>query len=340
MSVRKIAKEAGVSIATVSRALNNESGISAKTREMVLEIANGVRYTPAIGKRATNNIGFVSTGKHRLSHPFDAALLAGVTRGRVKGIPHNIVLLNVESDKTHDETYTQYFMRNGVNSVILRVNAESRELCRAIAAERFPHVVVAERFDSPDINWVHCDSKPDSMRAVEYLIGLGHRRIAFAANHVPDRDHTDRMEGYQAALAKHDIAFDPELIYLHPANMAGGATVLKMAMNTAHRPTALYCADWKLAIGALKAAHKSGLRIPEEMSIVGFDDTNVRHEYFPTLTAICQESAQLGVEAVSILSRLASGSSDQRLQVTLPTYFEINETTAPPPAGADSDVSN
>lgn len=332
-SVRKIAERARVSIATVSRALNNDPGISPKTRERVLAIANGVRYTAAVGRRITNNVGFAYTGEQTISHPFDAAVLEGVARGLEEG-GLNLVLLNLKRAKTPDEDYTQFFMRQGVRGAVLRITTESRDVCHAIAAEGFPHVVISERFESPKVNCVDCDSKPDSMRAVEYLIALGHRQIAFATHNVPDRDHLDRLEGYKAALARHDLPFRRELVFQHPASLAGGATVLKMAMSTADRPTAIYFADWLLAVGGIKAAHEEGVRVPEDMSIIGFDDTNMRQAVHPTLTAVCQNAVQVGMEAGARLSHLLTGRSQDSFQVTLPSYFEINESTGPPPEDA------
>ena len=97
------------------------------------------------------------------------------------------------------------------------------------------------------------------MRAIEYLISLGHRRIAFATHNVPDHDHMDRFGGYKEALAKHGLKVEEDLVFRHPANVQGGATVLKMAMSMQNRPTAIYFADWLLAIGGLKAAHAMGV---------------------------------------------------------------------------------
>ena len=105
------------------------------------------------------------------------------------------MLLNLRRDKRPEETYTQFFMRKGVRGAVIRTMQDSRDICVEIAKEGFPTMVISERFDEPFINCIDCDSKPDSVRAVEYLIRLGHRRIAFAMHNMPDRDHTDRLEG-------------------------------------------------------------------------------------------------------------------------------------------------
>jgi len=329
-SIRKIAERAGVSIATVSRALNNDLGISPKTRDRVLAVANSAGYKAAVGRRVTNSVGFAYTGEQTLSHPFEAAVLEGAVKS-LGSAGFNLVLLNLKRDKLRGETYTQFFLRTGVRGVILRIVAESRGICRAIAAEGFPHVVLSERFESSDINCIDCDSKPDSIRAVEYLIALGHRRIAFAAHNIPDRDHTDRFEGYREALAKHRLPFRQDLVFKHPATLAGGATVLKMVMSMPERPTAVYYADWLLAIGGIKAAHELGVRVPDDISIVGFDDTNMRQAVHPTLTAVCQNAVKLGAGAGTCLAQVLVGERKEPFQITAPSFFEINESTGPIP---------
>lgn len=329
-SIRKIAERAGVSIATVSRALNNDLGISPKTRDRVLAIANDAGYKAAVGRRVTNSVGFAYTGEQTLSHPFEAAVLEGTVKS-LGNAGFNLVLLNLKRDKLRGETYTQFFRRSGVRGVILRIVAESRGICRAIASEGFPHVVLSERFDSSNVNCIDCDSKPDSIRAIEYLIALGHRRIAFATHNIPDRDHTDRLDGYKEALAKHGLAFRQDFVFKHPATLAGGATVLKMAMSMSERPTAIYYADWLLAVGGIKAAHEMGVRVPDDISIVGFDDTNMRQAVHPTLTAVCQNAVKLGAEAGTRLAQLLTGERKEPFQITAPSFFEINESTGPPP---------
>ncbi|MHC4233831.1 MAG: substrate-binding domain-containing protein, partial [Planctomycetota bacterium] len=280
--------------------------------------------------RVTTNIGLAYTAGQTLATVFDSALLEGVSRG-VDECRFDVVILNMQRDKQQDETYTQFFMRKGVRGVILRTTAESRGVCQAIADEDFAHVVISERFDAPSINFIDCDSETDSARAVEYLLALGHRRVAFAMNVVPDCDHLDRLAGYRKALADHGVTFEENLVLKHPANLAGGATVMKLLMSMPQRPTAIYCADPLLAIGAVNKAHETGVRIPEDISLIGFDDGNLRHSVYPTLTAVCQDAAALGFEASLRLTRILNGASKEFLRKTVPSFFEVNQSTGAPP---------
>ncbi len=326
-SVRQIAGEAGVSITTVSRALNNDPSVHPKTRDQILAIANRRGYAPSIGRRVTTQIGFVYTQEMTLAHPYDSAVLEGVVRG-LEEQHFDVVILNLQRDKRAGESYTQFFMRKGVRGVVIRTMAATRDVCQVIADEGFPHVVVSERFDaSTKVNCLDCNSLANSQSAVEYLIALGHRRIAFAMHNVPDRDHLDRFEGYQKALNLKGIPFDPGIVYRQPFTLSGGATCIEMIASQADRPTAVYFADPLLGVGAIKKAHAIGMRIPDDLSIVGFDDTDMRFAVHPTMTAVCQDARALGYEAALWLTRSFSGVGDKILRKAVPTYFEINEST-------------
>ncbi len=329
MSVRRIAAKAGVSIATVSRVLNNDPAVRAETRDKVLAVANQVGYVPTTGRRVKTQLAFCYTSEMSLAHRFDATLLEGIVRGADEA-QFEIVIVNLLRDRKSNESYTQFFMRKGIRGVILRTNAESRDTCKQIAAEGFPHVVIAERFDDSAVNFIEGDSYPDSVRAVEYLISLGHRRIGFGMHNIADRDHADRRQGYRDALAKHKIPFQENYVFEYPWTMSGGATVMEMLMNMKNRPTAIYFADPMLAVGGVKKAVESGVHVPRDISIIGFDDTDVRFSVHPTLTAVCQDAAGLGFEAASWLASSLEQPGEMRLQKRVPTFFEINHSTAPP----------
>jgi DNA-binding LacI/PurR family transcriptional regulator len=275
-------------------------------------------------------VGYAYTGGQTLSGVFDVAVLSGISRG-LDECRFDVLILSLLRDRKSDETYTQFFMRKGVRGVLLRTTAETHAICEGIANEGFPHVVISERFDSPKVNYVDCESRTDSARAVEYLISLGHKRIAFAMHVVPDCDHLDRLAGYQQALSSQGLPFDERLVFKHQANLAGGATVMEMVMSMANRPTAIFIADPLLAVGAVNKAHEMGVRIPDDISVIGFDDGDLRYSVYPKLTAVCQDAAGLGFEATVRLTRMLNGSSESSFQATMPSFFEVNDSTGPPP---------
>jgi LacI family repressor for deo operon, udp, cdd, tsx, nupC, and nupG len=333
-SVREIAKSAGVSITTVSRVLNNQPHVSEGVRERVLNAANESRYIPAYGRRSNTNVGFVYTGEPSLGSPFDAAVLRGVHHEvEIAGL--DLMILNARRARAATENFSQMFMRKGVRGALLRTIASSRTLCETIALEGFPVVVVGDRFQNPAISYVYCDSRDTSREAVEHLVHLGHRRIAVCMHMVPDSDHEDRLEGYKQVLAAHGIPLDQKLVMRAAAEREGGIQAIRRIMCMPQRCTALYCTDPAIALGAFGEARAAGLRAPEDLSIVGFDDADARLAVWPRMTAVCQDAIALGREAMRALSALLDQEGPlQPVRRALRTTFEIGDSTAPPSASA------
>lgn len=333
-SVRAIAEAAGVSIATVSRVLNQDPAVTPATRDSVLSVIHRIGYRKPQEPVAPRTIGFAYTQAQTLASGYDAAVLDGVVRG-CEEARFDVLVLNMSREMHPEESYSQYFRRKGVRGVILRTTEATRTECERVAAEGVPHVVISERFESPKVCYIDADSKGESRRAFEYLFALGHRRIAFGMHNVPDRDHIDRFEAYRSALESHGIPYDDRLVYRQPSTLPGGATIVTILRSMPNAPTAIFLADPVLALGAVKRAHEIGVRIPGDLSIIGFDDTDVRFAVHPTLTAVCQDASLLGVEAARWLTR---GVFHSPLRRTIPTYFEVNASVGPGPQGATLDA--
>lgn len=331
-SIRTVAKEAGVSIATVSRVLNSHPSVGRDARARVLGAANRLGYISNVGKRATTYLAFTFTGPASFNSAYDAMLMAGVHEA-MEETGFDLAILNPQRDKKPAETYSQYFMRKGIRGAILRTTAGTRGVCHSIAEEGFPSVVIGSRFEQPGINFVYGDSLPTSRQAVEHLISLGHRHIGIALGLVEDSDHTDRLEGYRQALIAHGIEPDPKLMFRVPAQRPDGAQLLKRILSGPTPPTALYITDPDVVIGTINQAHRMGVRIPDDLSIIGMDDGDNRKDAYPTLTAVCQDAIQIGYEASAALKRIIDTDPDDREPITmaLPTWLEIHDTTAPPP---------
>jgi DNA-binding LacI/PurR family transcriptional regulator len=320
-----------MSVATVSRALNNHPEINPETRDRVLKAANELGYRGSVGKRVTTNIGLVFTCDMPFSE-YDGLLLSGMLRG-VGEQRFDLTVVNLERDKAEGETYSQFFMRKGLRGAILRTDSYSRQCCEAIAAEGFPSIVIADRFESPAVNFIYSDSGVDSRRAIEHLIDLGHTRIAFVMNNIPDRDHKDRLLAYQETLASAGIASDPKLLVRIGADLSGGKASLNRLMSLPSPPTAIYYSDPLACAGAISRAHELKLSIPQDLSIIGFDDGDIRFRTWPALTAVCQDAAQIGFEAALWLTRTISGREDKPMRKQATTTFEVHGTTGRPPEG-------
>ena len=330
-SVRAIAKQLNLSPATVSRVLNSHPDVDDATRERVLARINEVGYVPRFGRRLTNVIALAYPDEPVRNEygSFEPALLSGIMRGL--GEHHfDLKLLSIRRDKLPDESYTQFFMRKGIRGVVLRCFRHNRAMITNIAAEKFPSIVIAERFEEPEVNFLRADSYPSSRRAVEHLIGLGHRRIGLAMHNVADSDHADRRRGYTDALAAAGLTLDPSLVMELPSGFSAGEQVLDAMLGLPDPVTAIFATNPMTTLGIMRRAQERGILVPRDLSLVGVDDSDVRLHVWPRLSAVTQDASALGLEAAHWLTTMiARGDRDAVCRRTIATSFEVNGTTAP-----------
>lgn len=333
-SVRAIADELGISVATVSRALNNHPGVSDGTRKRVLQTADRTGYRPSVGRKPTNVIGLAYPGEPVKADfgAFEAALLAGILEG-VSERRYDLTFVNIHRDKHADETFGQFFDRKGMRGVLVRSLGDSA-VADQIAEEGFPMVQVADRSDRPDVNFIDSDSRLTSQQAVEHLLGLGHKRIGLAIHRVHDSDHRDREAGYRDALAHAEIPVEDSLIVRAEASPEGGTMMLMRLLDQPNPPTAIYFTNPLSTVGALHKCLQLGIRVPKDLSIVGFDDSDIRLRTFPQFTAVCQDAKSLGIESARWLTRLLNDETKGSFREIRPTTLSVHESTAFPPVAA------
>lgn len=316
---------------TVSRVLNNHSAVDEATRERVLACVNEAGYMPRVGRRINNVVALAYPDEPvRSQHwAFEPALINGIMRG-LEEHGFDLKLLSIRRNKLPDETYTQFFLRRGIRGVIMRCFRNNRATISAIAAEGFPSVAVAADFDDPKVNFIRSDSYPSSRRAVEHLIGLGHRRIALAIHNVADTDHTDRRRAYEDALAAAGIQVDPGLVMEVTAGIFSGEQVLDSMTGLREPATAIFATNPMIAIGMMRRAQKRGLVIPRDLSVIGVDDSDMRLHVWPRLTAVVQDASALGLEAALWLTGvLTQQDAAPTCRRTVATTVEVNGTTGP-----------
>lgn len=327
-SVRQIANELGISVATVSRAINQHAGVSEETRKKVLMAADRYSYRPTTGRKPTNVIGLVYPEEPVKSDlgDFEAALLSGILRG-VYEKKHDLTFISAARDKHADESYTQFFHRKGVRAIIIRSLGDT-SLVEKIASENFPILLVADRSDDPRVNYIDSVSRDTSKKAIDHLLGLGHKRIGLAMHNKVDTDHMDREAGYCDALLGAGIEIDESLMIQAEANTAGGDMMLTRLLELEHPPTAIYFTNPMSTIGALHKCLRLGIKVPRDLSIIGFDDSVTRFQTFPRYTAVCQDAVALGVEAARWITRAAQSEIDEVYREVRPTSFEALESTS------------
>lgn len=327
-SVRQIANQAGVSIATVSRVINNSPKVSESARARVLEVINQEQYKPKIGKLLTTNVAYIFTDSITLGSPYDAGILAGMSNG-LEFNELDLLVLNAKSCRQGGETFQDVFRRKGVCGVIVRTTSATVGLCRAIIEAGLPSVVLGDEIEGYENLCLDVDSRSASRDAVEHLIGLGHRKIAFCTNVVEDKDHSDRYGGYLDAIEQGGIEYNSKLHFRVPASRQGGEQLARRLSAMADKPTALYVADPATCLGLMTETRKLGVVVPQDLSIIGFDDSETRYLTSPILTAVCQDAQRLGGTAIR---KLVSSMPDRDAiaeidDAPLLAWFEVNAST-------------
>ena len=330
-SVRRIAAELGVSVATVSRVLNNHPDVSETMRRRVISAARDSGYVPTVGKKPENVVALLYPREQATPHfgGFESQIISGILSAATdRGF--DVAVLSAARDKHPVESYSQFLRRKGARGVIVREKSDQLADER-IAEEGFPSIIIAERSDNPRVNYVDAESRTTSRQAVEHLIGLGHRRIAVATEMVLNSDHSDRVNGYREALLSHGIEPNPAYLAQGASDQRGGVQLLHKLLALPDPPTAIYFTTPLATVGALHRCAELGIRVPRDLSIVGFDEEQTRLCTFPRFTAVCQDARGLAVEAANWLISYLRGSGPASYRVHHETAFSIHESTGPAP---------
>ena len=330
-SIRDVAERAGVSIATVSRVLNGRESVTPELRERVLRVANACEYTPAVGKRNVDRVALLYLKEFWLESPYDRACLEGMASA-MRRSTYDLAILDFERDLLPGESYKQFARRKGVCGFVVRSTLENRDQVRDLHQHGPPMVVLGDHFHGEGMHFAYADSRAASREAVEHLVSLGHRRIGFAGGDRDDGDHLDRLEAFREVLEEAEL-YNPQDVHRVPPSRMDGAPLARRLLSKPDRPTALFIADPLIAVGVVNEAHNMGLRVPDDLSVVGFDDSDTRTSVFPRMTAVCQDSTMIGAAAFDALRRIVEGNAGEVPSLRpQEAWFEVNGTTAPPPA--------
>jgi LacI family transcriptional regulator len=305
-----IARLAGVSKSTVSLVLKNSPAVKAETRERVSAAMSALGYVYNRGaanlRMARSNIvGMVMSD---LMNPFFAELAVGIEEAlyRAGYVP---LLANTGEDPERQTRVLQSMCEQGVGGIIISPTDRS-DPTTLIDVQRTgtPIVTVTRHVAESGLPYVGQDNVAGEFAAVDYLIGLGHRRIGFLGGHATMATQRERVAGYQAALANHRLPFDPALVCESAPTRAGGSEAAKLALALADPPTAVVCFNDIVAFGVIRELSRRGVRVGRDMSVVGFDDIAEAEHNAPPLTTIRADTKGIGAQAARALLDLIGGA--------------------------------
>jgi LacI family transcriptional regulator len=332
VTIREVADEAGVSIATVSRVLNGRDDVAPETRELVSRVIQRRGYIANRGARALSagRTGLVGLLVPLVFPAYFSAILAGATEALQE---HDLRAVLSPTGHEHDREVTllDRLMHGLTDGALIVLPEESSDELERLVDAGYHFVVVDPLMPLDDrIASVSAAHTSGADQAMKHLLALGHRRIAIITGPRGWVATEDRRRGYQAALAAAGILPDPELEVESNFEIDGGELAAGVLLDLSEPPTAIFAFNDNHAIGAIQAARARGLRVPEDLSIVGFDDVEHATIVTPRLTTVRQPLAEMGRTAVSLLMRLLERHSLETLHVELATRLVVRESTAPP----------
>ncbi len=331
-TIRDIAQLAGVSIATVSRVVNGRPDVATETRERVLDVVRshnfhgnrGGRLSPGTG---TGLIAFTIPVVHSEYFSF---ILSGASEALYEQ-DMRFVLCPTQHQHDREVKLVDRVMHGTTDGAIFLLPEEtSEELARLHAAE-YPVVVVDPRqpldVGIPAVAASHSTGARD---ATTYLLNLGHTRIAVITGPSSWLASQERFAGYAGACASRGIL--PQDRYIREGDFMedSGYRAAADLLDQTDPPTAIFCFNDNMASAAMRAARDRGLKLPADLSIVGFDDSTIAHQCFPRLTSVRQPLEEMGRVAVSLLTRLLDGQRVEALRVDLATNLIVRDSAAPP----------
>jgi len=331
VTIREIADRAGVSIATVSRVLNGRDDVAPETRELVSRVIHENRYT---ANRSARSLSGGRTGLVGVVVPLVyPAYFSGILAGAAEGLGEQgiqIVLSPTMNELEREISLVDRMHGLTDGALFILPQESSEELTRLL--DRGYRFVVLDPLQPLDerIPSVSAANTSGADQAMRHLLHLGHRRIAQITGPLGWVATEGRRRGYRAALASAGVLPDPALEVASIPEIEPGRAAAEQLLDLAERPTAIFAFNDDIAIGAIQAARARGLRVPEDLSVVGFDDVEHATIVTPMLTTVRQPLAEMGRTAVSLLMRLLEGQRFETLHIELATRLVVRDSTAPP----------
>ena len=326
-TIQDVAKAAGVSVATVSRVLNKSSSVSAETEKLVLDAIKQLDYRPNLLGRnlRRTETRLVLALLPNISNPFYSKVVKGIEDiGHKNG--YNVMLCNTDADPDREKLYLDLLKNRLADGVIFMAPCLSREELTGIG-QRFPVVQCCEYKEGAKVSHVSIDNFAASQKAIRHLVSLGHRRIGLISSKNDFLSTRHREEGYRKVLLDAGLEPDDSLVVYGHYSFYSGLRAMNGLLDLKDRPTAVFCISDSMAVGAIRAARERGLRIPQDLAVVGFDNITFAAMCSPMLTTISQPKYDLGATAMELLLKQIRGGMKERLDLILDYELIIREST-------------
>jgi len=314
---------------TVSRVINNSGYVSEKTRARVEAAVAELGYVPNVLARSlrskrTDTLALILTD---ISNPFWTTVARGV-EDAASDAGFNVILCNTDESEIEQDRYLRVLLQKQVDGVLLVPSRSVVEPIRFVQSQGTPVVVLDRRIPDAQADVVRCDSEEGAYQLTRLLLSLGHRRIAMLSGPQGVSTAEDRVAGYRRALTEARLDIDEALICYGKFSLKSGYEMAQQMLARTPRPTGMFAANNFIAIGALRALRDAGLRVPQDLALVGFDDLPADLVVDPFLTVAAQPAYEMGRRATELLlARLAGQGPAAYQEIVLPAEIIVRESS-------------
>lgn len=328
-TIKSVARRAGVTPTTVSRALNNKPDISPATKARILAIAEAMGYVPSTLARnlATQRTQTIGLAVRTIADMWVAEVVPAIEDG-LREAGYSVFLSTHYINAERERQAIDAFHSRQVEGIIVISSVRQDEYLSLQREYGIPIVLISPLMDTTHPYTVLSDDEAGAVLATEHLVSLGHRRIGYIGVPRWVIRAQNRLKGYRHALRAHDIPYERSLVVLGDAHQEGGYQGILKLLSLSRPPTAVVCFNDLTAIGVLRGAKATGIRVPDDLSITGFDDVPMTEYVEPPLSTMRQDAYGLGQQAVTMLLDLIAGREPSEVPVVLPTELVERESTA------------
>lgn len=338
ITINKIAEIANVSMSTVSRVINNAHNVSPETRMRVIKVIEEVGYSPnsaarSLAKRKSNAIGVVVNNLH---DTFFHDIIKGFEQGAAETSYNVVFCSTLGADVAGKERYVRYLANGVTDGIILYGSYYSDEnIIKYLSKINFRFVLIENYIEDFNTNSLLIDNVGGAEKAVDYLASLGHRLIAHISGNPNKKVTVDRFNGYLNSMHKNALEIQQDYIQYTTTDYASGYEKMKKLLLLGdNRPTAVFCSDDAIASYAIRAVQDLGLRIPEDISVMGFDNRKILPDSYrgPAITTVSQPLYEIGMDSIHILTKMLENKlKNGKIHKIYSTDIVIKESVAAPP---------
>ncbi len=331
MTIFDVARVAGVSYATVSRVLNNKDHVKPEKRQAVLEAAARLGYVA--NSQARSLAGGPSRVIGLLVQDLGSSYTGEIIRGmdaELEAAGYDLMLYTTHRRQAKESAYVDAIARGLADGLLLILPRSPGAYLESLRRRHYPYVLIDHQGIGDYARSVGATNWQGAYDATRYLIQLGHRRIGFVTGAMELGCAVDRLAGYQAALTDHALPADVDLVYTGDFHRPAGFTGAQALLSLPDRPTAILASNDEMAFGVMEAARVAGLRLPDDISVVGFDDIPQASVVHPPLTTVRQPLEEMGRLATQMLLRLIAEPQLQTGRIALPTELVERQSCCPP----------